>query len=159
MSLTFAGHNFDVADLTELPWPTSTGGNTKGVCPLQDFTRTYYNRFKDDPSSDAVFEHLKANAAAVWQCFHHRRSPDQLRYVADLSCWFVEAGLQPFDDSIEAVVARDNKYELELAKDTYVLFIDPMKWSFVPGEPLSNGRHRLCAFKAAGIERVAIQRL
>lgn len=157
MELEFLGKTFVIADLKYVPWPTATGGNTTGPCQLQEYAKSYYDVRAAEPSDAEVVAHLRANAALVKRCWHHRRSRADRAYVAELACWFVEHGLQPWDYAIQAVVTRDER-EYDLWEDVWVLFIDPMRWGLEPGEPMSNGRHRTCAFKAAGVRRIAVQR-
>lgn len=154
--LDWMGHTFAIAALADVPWPTSSGGNARGVCPLDDYTLAFHAKYQSDPETRGVQAALAERAEEVRQCWHHRRPMEERQYIAELTCFFVENDLQPYDDAVMAVVARDGRPH-DLAAEVSHLFAVPMRWSFQPDTPLSNGRHRLCAFKEANVERVAMQ--
>jgi hypothetical protein len=149
------GARFALAQLDKLPWPNATGGNTRGTCPLDAYTRHIYTTYHHEPEAAAVEAHL-AEHVDVRQCWHHRRPAEELRYIAEVTCFFVENNLQPYPDAILAVVVRDAQPR-ELADEIAYYFDVPMRWSFLPGSQLGNGRHRLCALKDASVPRVAVQ--
>jgi hypothetical protein len=156
MSFTdYLGRTWKVARVADIPFPTSTGGNTTG-CPLDAVCKAAYETRGENVTSREIAEALSQRPQEIKECWHHRFTRAEHLYIAELSCWFVEHSVQPYSDSIIAVVKRDGLSE-EVADTVCALFDDELHWSFVPGEHLGNGRHRLCALKANRIPRVAIQ--
>lgn len=150
----YRGWDWAIARVADIPFPTHVGGNTDG-CPLDDVCKRTYDERGDNVRSDEVLAALKAREPEVRECWHHRLKRDELRYVAELSCALVEQRVQPHAETIADLVARDG-YSDETLEAVVALFDDPLHWSFTPGEQLGNGRHRLCALRARGVERVAV---
>jgi hypothetical protein len=154
-TLEYAGFRFAIAQVDEIPWPTSTGGNTEGACPLQEFTHDYYLAHQREPAAVEVFENLKTNRMQIPLCHHHRFSREDLKYIAELTCDAIEHDLQPHPSTFDALIHRDGRNRT-LADEAAYYFQIPMRWSFSEDDQLSNGRHRLCAFKVAGAKRIAV---
>ena len=142
-----------------MAFPTATGGNTSGICPLSAYTNDYEMQHGTRPASSTVQGYIGSHPK-VDRCYHHRLDEQELKYAAELSCWFVDEEQVPEDFAIDAVVRRDGYVdrgrEEEIAKYVYCLFIDPIRWHGRPGTEVDNGRHRVCALKLAGIPRVAV---
>lgn len=149
------GKQWKVAPLADIPFPTSLGGNTTN-CPLDRICKLAYQAKGENVTSAEIMQSLRAQSADMQTCWHHRFTRAEHLYIAELSCWFVEQEVQPYTESIEAVVRRDG-LSTDVHQAVQELFEDPLHWSFVKGDHLGNGRHRLCALKANRIPRVAIQ--
>jgi hypothetical protein len=149
------GWEWGVARLADVPFPTSVGGNTRD-CPLDDVCKGAHVARGARVTGDEVRAELRTRLPEVKRCWHHRLDKAELFYVAELSCWFVEQEIHPHADSVAVVVRRDGR-SIDVQHAVEELFDYPLSWSFVPGEPLRNGRHRLCAFKARGVPRVAMR--
>jgi hypothetical protein len=151
----YLSREWRVARVADIPFPTSVGGNTQG-CPLDDVCKLAYQARAEDVTSEEVLATLKGRSQEVRQCWHHRLTRSEHLYVAELSCWFVENEVQPLPERFEPIVKRDG-FSVEVQHAVEALFDDPLHWSFVKGEHMGNGRHRLCALKARGIPRVAVE--
>lgn len=151
----FMGKQWRVARVTDIPFPTSLGGNTTG-CPLDDICERAYAENGENVTTKEVTDSLAARRSEIRDCWHHRLTRSEHFYVAELSCWFVEHEVQPYPDSFVVVVKRDG-FSAEVQYAVQELFEDPLRWSFTKGKALGNGRHRLCALKVNRIPRVAVQ--
>lgn len=154
------GWTFDVADLSQVAWPTSTGGNTRprGSCPLDAFTRGIYSQTGESPDAGAVLIHLQGQRDAQAKCYHHAPGAAALGYLAKLTVWMVEHRIEAHEDIVRAVVLRDG-HAAEWGPWVTRYFDEPIKWTFAPGTEVSDGQHRICALKTAGVARVAMLRL
>jgi hypothetical protein len=150
----FRGWNWRVAHIADIPFPTFVGGNTDG-CPLDDVCKRAYAERGDEVQSVDVLAALKTREAEVRQCWHHRLTRAEQHYAAELSRLFVERQIQPYVQTIADAVARDGHSD-GVRESVEMLFDDPLHWSFTPSKQLGNGRHRLCALKARGVQRVAV---
>lgn len=153
MPLTFHAFDFKIANLSEIPWPTAHGGNTPGPCPFNEHVQAVYDRTGSETTPSEMCAHLATDAPGVAGCWHHRHRPDILQWMAALACWFVAHGLQPTQEAAQAVVVAQGMSR-DYGDEISGWFEVPMKWTFTPGDPLSNGRHRACAFKSAGVSRI-----
>jgi hypothetical protein len=151
----YLGTQWRVARVADIPFPTSLGGNTTG-CPLDDICKRAYAEKGENVTSKEVIAALTARQPEIRKCWHHRLTRAEHLYIAELSCWFVEHEVQPYPDSFAPVVKRDG-FSVEVQYAAQELFEYPLHWSFIKGEALGNGRHRLCALKANKIPRVAVE--
>lgn len=151
----YLGKQWRVARVADIPFPTSFGGNTTG-CPVDDIYKHAYAEKGNNITSKEIIAPLMTRRSETRICWHHRLTRSEHLYVAELSCWFVEQEIEPYLDSFVPIVKREG-FSVEAQHAVQELFGYPLRWSFVKGKALDNGRHRLCALKANKIPRVAVE--
>ena len=149
------GSKWRIADIADIPFPTTPGGKTSD-CPLDDISKRAYKEKGDNVTGDEVLDALKKRESEVRKCWHHRLRKRELFYVAELSCRLIEQRTQPVTENIEPLVKLDG-FSTDVQYAVEALFEDPLFWSFTKEAKLGNGQHRLCALKAYGVPRVAVE--
>jgi hypothetical protein len=139
-------YKFRVVPLSALPWP-----HFQSECPLHEIAKREERVMPDEQAAHAAAFLSDGGQRAMASCEYHQH--DWPRLVRILRETLDQADVDDLDPKKHPEYGQLSRNEQECLR---ALVDDPIEWSD-RSKTLTNGQHRLCALRAAGIEACPVR--
>lgn len=142
---------FDVVTVDSLGWTKHSPGKTKDRCWIDLRTSQGLSDDKDQMAQDLAAA-VPRSIGELTMCWWHRWP---WPHLSNLAIWCWQNPEHATEDKLRDELRR-TRLDPDLAGQVALQILDPMRWD--PAErTLTNGIHRLCAFRVAGVQNCLVR--